>query len=177
MTIDTVLANHLHYTDVIISAMAFQITSLTIVNSTVYSGADQRKHQSSASLAFYAGNSPVTGEFPAQKVPNAENVSIWWRHHGMSLHASLGARSMSGDVQISLVLLPGRSALVTLKFMQVLGCLGGFFIVHIYCSFFCFVFIIKSRLISVGMVRPGVQKIPSEFVYVYESGVSSISWQ
>ena len=28
------------------------------------------------------GNSPVTGEFPAQRVSNAENVSIWWRHHG-----------------------------------------------------------------------------------------------
>ena len=28
-----------------------------------------------------AGNSPVTGEFPAQMANNAENVSIWWRHH------------------------------------------------------------------------------------------------
>ena len=28
-----------------------------------------------------AGNSPVTGEFPAQMTSNAENVSIWWRHH------------------------------------------------------------------------------------------------
>ena len=28
-----------------------------------------------------AGNSPVTGEFPAQMVSNAENISIWWRHH------------------------------------------------------------------------------------------------
>ena len=28
------------------------------------------------------GNSPVTGEFPAQRASNAENVSIWWRHHG-----------------------------------------------------------------------------------------------
>ena len=27
-----------------------------------------------------AGNTPVTGEFPAQKASNAENVSIWWRH-------------------------------------------------------------------------------------------------
>ena len=27
------------------------------------------------------GNSPVTGEFPAQRSSNAENVSIWWRHH------------------------------------------------------------------------------------------------
>ena len=28
-----------------------------------------------------AGNSPVTGEFHAQMDSNAENVSIWWRHH------------------------------------------------------------------------------------------------
>ena len=28
-----------------------------------------------------AGNSPVTGEFPAHMASNAENVSIWWRHH------------------------------------------------------------------------------------------------
>ena len=27
------------------------------------------------------GNSPGTGEFPAQRASNAENVSIWWRHH------------------------------------------------------------------------------------------------
>ena len=27
------------------------------------------------------GNSPVTSEFPAQRTCNAENVSIWWRHH------------------------------------------------------------------------------------------------
>ena len=44
-----------HYNDVIMSPMASQFTSLTIVYSTVYSGADQRKHQSSASLAFVRG--------------------------------------------------------------------------------------------------------------------------
>ena len=27
------------------------------------------------------GNSPGTGEFPAQMASNAENISIWWRHH------------------------------------------------------------------------------------------------
>ena len=37
------------------STLASQITSLTIVDSTVYSGADQSKHQSSASLAFVWG--------------------------------------------------------------------------------------------------------------------------
>ena len=35
--------------------MASQITSLTIVYSTVYSGADQRNNQSSSSLAFVRG--------------------------------------------------------------------------------------------------------------------------
>ena len=29
------------------------------------------------------GNSPVTGEFPSQRASNAENVSIWWRHHAL----------------------------------------------------------------------------------------------
>ena len=44
-----------HYSDILVGEMAFQITSLTIVYSTVYSGADQRKHQNSASLAFVYG--------------------------------------------------------------------------------------------------------------------------
>ena len=60
------------------SSMASQITSLTIVYPTVYSGADQRK----------AGNSPMTSEFPAQKASNAENVSIWWRHHDIPVSVS-----------------------------------------------------------------------------------------
>ena len=41
-----------HYDDVIMTTLASQITSLTVVYSIVYSGVDQRKHQSSASLAF-----------------------------------------------------------------------------------------------------------------------------
>ena len=44
-----------YYNDVIMGAIASQSTSLTIVYSTVYSGAHQRKHQSSASLAFVRG--------------------------------------------------------------------------------------------------------------------------
>ena len=44
-----------HYNYIIMGATASQITSLAIVYSTVYSGADQRKHQSSASLAFVWG--------------------------------------------------------------------------------------------------------------------------
>ena len=45
----------IHYDDVIMSAIASHITSLTIVYSTVYPGAVQSKHQSSASLAFVWG--------------------------------------------------------------------------------------------------------------------------
>ena len=71
----------LHYSDVIMSAMASQITGVSIVYSTVFSGTDQRKHQSSALLALCAGNTPVTGEFSAQRASNAEDVSILWRHH------------------------------------------------------------------------------------------------
>ena len=73
-----------HYSDVIMSKMASQITSLTNVYPNFYSGADQRKHQSSPLLAFVCGihrwlvNSP-------HKWPVTQNVSIWWRHH-CSLH-------------------------------------------------------------------------------------------
>ena len=65
-TID-ILVKGTHYNDAIMSAMASQITSLTTVYPTVYSGADQRKHQSYASLAFVRGihrwpvNSPNKG--------------------------------------------------------------------------------------------------------------------
>ena len=59
-----------HYDDVIMTMLESQITSLTVVYSIVYSGVHQRKHQSSASLAF-----------PAQMASYAENASIWWRHH------------------------------------------------------------------------------------------------
>ena len=32
-----------------------------------------------------AWNSPVTGEFPAQRASDAENIFIWWRHHGKEI--------------------------------------------------------------------------------------------
>ena len=44
-----------HYHDVIKTTMTSQITSLTTVDSIVYSGEDQRKHPNSASLAFVRG--------------------------------------------------------------------------------------------------------------------------
>ena len=65
-----------------------QITSVTVVYSTVYADVDQRKHQSSASLAFveFAGD-------PTQMASNAEYVCIWWRHHGLCLSDGLSQSS------------------------------------------------------------------------------------
>ena len=70
--------------------MASQITSLVIVYSTIYSGADQRKHQSSASLAFMRGihqwlvNSPHKGPvtrkvFPFDDVIMFEGFNAEWQ--------------------------------------------------------------------------------------------------
>ena len=57
-----------------------QIT-LTIVYSTVYSSRRSKKTSKPRVTGLCEGNSPVTGEFPAQRASNTENVSIWWRHN------------------------------------------------------------------------------------------------
>ena len=79
--IDALTSNAGHYNDVIMSAMGSQITSLTIVYSPVYSRRRWKKAQKFRVTGLCEGNSPVTGELPAQKANNAESVSIWWRHH------------------------------------------------------------------------------------------------
>ena len=53
LTLD--ILHNFHYSDVIMVRIASQIISLTTVYSTVYSGADHRKHQSSTSVAFVLG--------------------------------------------------------------------------------------------------------------------------
>ena len=67
------------------SVIASQITSLTIVYSTVYSRRRSKKTSKLRVTGLCVGNSPVTAEFPAQTTSNAENVSIWWSHHGFIL--------------------------------------------------------------------------------------------
>ena len=75
-SIEHIVVNfYLHYSDVIMSAMASQITGISIVYSTLCPGADQRKHQSSASLAFVRGihrwpvNSPHKGPVTRKMFP------------------------------------------------------------------------------------------------------------
>ena len=80
----------MHYNDIIMGTMASQITGVSVVYSTVCSGADQRKHYSSVSLLW--------GEFtgyrwiPTQMAINAENVSIWWHHHGTFMQGETWVR-------------------------------------------------------------------------------------
>ena len=70
-----------HYSDVMVDTMASQITSLTIVYSMVHSSHRSKKTSKLCVTGLCEGNSPVTGEFLAQRASNAENVSIWWRLH------------------------------------------------------------------------------------------------
>ena len=57
--------------------MASQITALTIVYLTIQSDADQGKYKKLRVTGFCEGNSPVTGEFPAQRDSNVGNVSMF----------------------------------------------------------------------------------------------------
>ena len=54
--------------------------NVSIVYCAVCSGADQISINFPRHWPFCVWNSPLTGEFPAQRGSNAENVSIWWRH-------------------------------------------------------------------------------------------------
>ena len=65
---------HRHYNYVIMGVIASQITSLTIVFSTVHSKRRSKKTSTLRVTGLCAENSPVTGEFPAQRASNAENV-------------------------------------------------------------------------------------------------------
>ena len=62
-----------HYSDVMMSALASQITSLTIVRSFRHISKKTSKFRVTG---LCEGNSPVSGEFPAHRISNAENVSI-----------------------------------------------------------------------------------------------------
>ena len=74
-------------------AIVPQITSPTINSASNHQSHDcllyrlfRRRSKKTSKLCvtgLCAGNSPGTGEFPAQMASNAENVSIWWRHHYM----------------------------------------------------------------------------------------------
>ena len=83
---DCVQDCHIHYGDVIMDAIASQITSITIVYSTVHSDANKRNIKV---LRHWPLCREFTGDrwIPRTDASNAENVSIWWRHHGYGFGA------------------------------------------------------------------------------------------
>ena len=89
-----------HYDDVRMDAIASQITSLTFVYSIVYLDADQRKHQSSVSLAFVRGihrgpvNFPHKWPVTRKMFPFDDVIMIWfWGWVMISNNAPIGTTS------------------------------------------------------------------------------------
>ena len=78
------LMHHYHYGDVIMGEITSQVTSLSSVYSTLYSDADQRKYQSSASLAFVWGihrgpvNSPHKRPVTRKMSPFDDVIMFWF---------------------------------------------------------------------------------------------------
>ena len=92
-----------HYSGAVISTMAYQITSLTIIYATVDLSADQRKHQSSASLAFVWGihrspvNSPHKGPVIRKTFP-FDDVIIFIKHFtGACYYISMQGLKLNND--------------------------------------------------------------------------------
>ena len=76
-----VAGKSVHYRDVIMGAMASQIIVPYYCLLNRLFGRRSMKTSKLRVTGLCAGNLPMTGEFPAQMANNAENVSIWWRHH------------------------------------------------------------------------------------------------
>ena len=95
-----------HSDDVIMGSIAPQITSLTIVYSIIYSDADQRKHQSSASLTFVRGihrgpvNSPHKWPVTRKMFPFDDVIMTLPKLHG----------HRSQELHLFLVLYLGQAA-------------------------------------------------------------------
>ena len=69
-----------HYGDVIMSTMASQITSPRLFAQQLIQAQIKENIKAPRHWPLWG----VTGEFAAQRTSNAENASIWWRHHGFA---------------------------------------------------------------------------------------------
>ena len=111
----------LHYNDVIMGAITSQITSLTIVYPAVYSDANQRKHQSSASLAFVRGihrgpvNSPHKGPVTRKMFPFDDVImnGLFWDNRHRGPYSTNKPRNYSLCIRIFIVA-RSRKSLATL---------------------------------------------------------------
>ena len=74
-----------HYSNVIMNAIVSQITGVRLFLLNRLLVGRLKKTSKLRITGLCAGNSPGTGEFLAQMASNAENVSIWWRHHAENI--------------------------------------------------------------------------------------------
>ena len=93
-----------HYDDVIMTMLASQITSLTVVYSIVHSSVNQRKHQSSASLAFVREIHRGPVNFPhkwpvTRKMFPFDDVIMWWKHVLKNKHLKCRVQNVGFFVQ------------------------------------------------------------------------------
>ena len=77
LALSSAAGSHFHYSDILMSAMVSNHWRLKCLPNRLF------RHRSKKTSKFSItgvceGNSPMTGEFPAQRASNAENVSIWW---------------------------------------------------------------------------------------------------
>ena len=117
-----------HYDDVIMGTIASLITSLTIVYSTVYSDADHRKHQSSASLAFvrriHRGpvNSPHKWPVPRKMFPFDDVIMPMIRNISGRMNLRFHPLSIMKQPQISYLDLPNRLVMVNISIKRIPSC-------------------------------------------------------
>ena len=93
-----------HYSDVIMSPMASQVTGVSIVYQTVCSGADQRRHQSPSSLAFVRGSH--RWPFPAQRAIKCLYLmtsSCYWLPWWCQRPASFGVKCTKSKHMVELL--------------------------------------------------------------------------
>ena len=131
-----------HYNDVIMGAISSQITSLMIVYSTVYSDPDQRKHQSSASLAFVWGihrgpvNSPHKWPMTWKMLPFDDVIMCclsYFRSQCISRHGiDPQTRNISSPASEELTLMNRQSFYENISWQSWLRCLKK--ATNYYCS-------------------------------------------
>ena len=101
--------NTCHYDDVIMTMLASQITSLMVVYSIVYSGVNQRKHQSSASLAFvreiHRGPVNFPHKWPVTRKMFPFDDVIMYHFHGGSFNTNHNYCPLTGVGLIKSLLL------------------------------------------------------------------------
>ena len=142
--------------------MASQITSLTIVYSTVYSGADQRKRQSSASLAFVWGihqwpvNSPQKCTVTLKMFP-FDDVIMWSWLRGSYCNNktyghrwSMGLSRVQNESRCSICAAPGR------PFSQISQCIRIYPTMHHFVTAMCTFLLQNGVLWDVGLVHCGI---------------------